>query len=194
MVLITLKEFLLPLMLTTMEMLEQGSDILKGRFEMKKLFVILLVSIMVFSITACSKTIKSEDGSTTTIKDGKLTHEDEGGSAVFEASKEGVDLPDGYPQNLVPIIDDSVVVTASTEKASAGREYWISIMTKQEVTEVVDFYEGVMSDAEDSSIIAVENMSIITGTKDDFYVTITINPSDESDYKTLISIITAKEK
>ena len=175
---------------------------------MKKLPVILLIFIMVFSISACGKTIKTEDGKismedgkveiqtedgSTTIEEGKITFEDEDGSAVFEASEDGVDLPDGFPEDLVPIIKNSIVLMASAESAVDDKEFYLTVATKTEVTDTVDFYEEVMKNAEAKSTMSVEGMDMISGSKEGVYITINIIPSEEEDYKATIIISTASE-
>ncbi len=176
---------------------------------MKKLLTIWLVLIMIFSITACGKTIKTEDGEismedgkveiqtddgSTTIEDGKLTIENEDGSSVFEASETGVDLPDGFPEDLVPIIKDSIVLMASAASAVDDKEFWITVATKTEVADTVDFYKEVMKDAEAKSVMSIEGMDMISGSKEGVYITISIMPSEEEDYKATISFSTARDE
>jgi len=169
----------------------------------------LLVTLIVLSITACGKTIKTDDGEislkdgeveiktedgSTTVEDGKITFEGEDGSAVLEASEDGVDLPDGFPQDLVPIIDDSIILMAIGGNDEGGEEYSITALTNTEVKDVVDFYKDIMSDAEDSTTVAAGDMNIFAGLKNGIHVTITISPTDEDEYKAMISIITVREE
>ncbi len=172
---------------------------------MKKLLIILIVTIMIFSITACGPTIKIGDGEvslkdgkvevkteegTASVKDGEMTYEDKDGNAVFAVNEEGVNLPDGYPENLVPIIDDSMIIMASNQ----DQEYWLTAITKKDLKDTAEFYKDVMSDAEDLSTVTAEGMNMITGYKDNFYITISLTPSDENENETAVNIWIAKEE
>ncbi len=172
---------------------------------MKKLLVILFVAIMMVSITACGPTIKigdsevslkdgeveikTEEG-TASVKEGELSFEDKDGNEVFEANEKGVGLPDGYPENMVPIIDDSMIIMASNQ----DQEYWLTAITKKDLKDTAEFYKDVMSDAEDLSTVTAEGMNMITGYKDNFYITISLTPSDENENETAVNIWIAKEE
>jgi len=158
---------------------------------------------MIISISACSKTIKTEDGEisfkdgkiqvktdegTTTITEEGMTVDDEDGNSVFETSGDGVDLPDGFPEDLIPIIGENKIIATSKQELDAGNEYWATVITKKELKDVVGFYKNVLKEAEDSSAMESSDISILAGTKEGVQISVTITTGGEDEYKTSVNI------
>jgi len=179
---------------------------------MKKIFLIILSLVLVFALIGCGKSIKTEDGSIS-FKDGKIQiNTDEGQTTIGEDgvnfqgdedegetsisfNEEGASLPEGYPSNIVPIIENGKVVMSGKDVNDGITSYWTSVLVDKSYKEAVDFYKGVMKDSDDKQEISSENMLVMEGTIKDHHVNINcIKEESEDGDTTMISIVIEKEE
>ncbi len=155
---------------------------------MKKKFIIFLVLVMALTLIAgcgSEKTVSTKDGSVT-FDEGKNTATFEGkdGSKseinVADENGKGVSLPDGYPEDLVPIVDGSKIQLANKNEQDGKTTYLISLSSTKSAKDVYKFYQDVLKDAEDYSSSQMNDVFSVTGVKDNQQITFMIVPEDKS--------------
>lgn len=178
---------------------------------MKKIIILAIVCIIVFSFIGCNKKakIETEDGTVeidknnvkVKTKDGEANLEvddnsvnikSEDGDANLSISEEGVDLPEGYPKDVIPIIDGAKVISAMDTSNDNKKMYIIAMGSNKEKKEVYDYYLNIIKDAENLTKIDAGGGYMRTGKLGNYAVTIGINESDD-DYKSTVSISVGEE-
>ena len=153
-----------------------------GGVEMNKKISFLLIIILIIGTTvACggdnTETIESEDGET------EVTY--------TEDMKDSVDIPDEYPEDILPVYQGSFISAAS--KNNNG-EYVIIAFSNDDSSEVKAYYEDIL---ENTNVIMEQNAEgqyMKMGTKEGITYTVTIAPFDENeDYKTNINLVVMPE-
>lgn len=119
----------------------------------------------------------------------EVSVENEEGNSFFEFNEEGTEFPEGYPEDLVPLIKESKIIVSTKEDNDEGVLYWITAMTKQELKDVLDFYKNIMDDADDFSSVESSDMSFVSGVKDGADIVITILPEGADGYINTVNIV-----
>ncbi len=161
------------------------------------LVLILMLSAVLF-LSACSgnsdEAAQSTDDEKTeinaedaTIKsDGnKVEYESNDGKTSFEVGMEGsVDLPEGYPSDIIPIYPNGRVMLAGKE----GEGYAVAIVTDDSISDVIKYYKENTS-LDEVAEQQTEDMAMIMGTADGMNVTVMVTANNLYDGgKNLISI------
>jgi len=161
---------------------------------MKKVISIILLILLISILVVGCGNDKEENIEANTELDVKTNSNEmtmknsEMETVVTTDMKKSVDLPEGYPENIIPIYDDLFLV-AATKKSDGS--FSVVGLTKDELKKVVEFYQDVFKDAN----VMTDNFDgsdyIGMGDLKDFTYTIiaTEETSDESGYKTSISIV-----
>jgi len=158
--------------------------ILNRGANMKKIIGILMLVCIIALLPACgdSSDDRTDDTNSTqeevSIEEDsdemKITGEDSETTVTKDLDK-SVNLPEGYPEDILPIYDDLFLITAM--KRDDG-SYAISGGSKNSIQVVREFYEGVLEDAEVMmKDITDDSYSNIGEFKGHTY-TITISPSE----------------
>lgn len=152
---------------------------------MRKKLAILLVLVMAFSLLAgCGggKTVSTDDGKVT-YEEGKATFEDKDGSKaevnVADEEGEGVALPEGYPEDLLPIVEDSKIQMGNKMEENGKVSYMISYTCSKSAKDVWEFYKDAMKDATDLSTTQVNNIYTANGNKGDQQLTVWISQEEK---------------
>lgn len=150
---------------------------------MKKKIVLFLVLAMILTLAAgcgSQKTIKTEDGKVS-YGDGKATYEGKDGTKtevnVAEDDKE-VALPDGYPEDLVPVMAGSKVQVANKNEENGKISYVIMLNTSKSADEVNNYYKNVLKDAEDLSSTQINDIYSVIGVKNNQEISVSIMPDN----------------
>ncbi len=165
------------------------------------LVLILMLSAIMF-LSACSgssdEASQSTDNEETeinaedaTIKsDGnKVEYESNDGKTSFEAGTEGsVDLPEGYPSDIVPIYPNGRVTLAGRD----GEGYAVAIVTDDSISDVLKYYKENTS-LDEVAEQQTEDMAMIMGTAKGMNVTVMVTANNLYDEgENLISIAMGK--
>ena len=165
---------------------------------MKKKFIIFLVLVMALTLIAgcgSEKTVSTKDGSVT-FDEGKnkATFEGKDGSKtvvdVADENGKGVALPDGYPEDLVPIVDDSKIQLANKNDENGKTTYLISLSSSKSGKDVYKFYQDVLKDAQDLTSSDMSGIFAVSGVKDNQEISVMITP-DEKETMVQIGIVPA---
>src|SRR6056297_4233257 len=101
----------------------------------KKISLLLIIVLIIGTTVACggdnTETIESEDGET------EVTY--------TEDMKDSVDIPDEYPEDILPVYEGSFISAAS--KNNNG-EYVIIAFSKDDSSKVKDYYEDILKDTD----------------------------------------------
>lgn len=158
---------------------------------MKRLFLtVALCGILVLS-AGCGgdKTIKTDEG-TLKVNDNKVevTTNDGGKSQVSVDEEKGVSLPEGYPGEVVPVIDGGKIVLANkNEDADKKVSFWVSVTSDKPTQEVYKFYEEALKDATQAQKTQSNDSYYLAGLKGGMSYTISID-SEEKDGKKISNI------
>lgn len=147
----------------------------------KKISLLLIVVLIIGTLAACggdkTETIESEDGET------EVTY--------TEDMKDSVDIPDEYPEDILPVYKGSFISAAS--KNSNG-EYVIIAFSKDDSSEVKNYYEDILKDTDVIMEQTSEGQYMKMGTKEGITYTVTIATFDEiEDYETNINLVVMPE-
>jgi hypothetical protein len=139
---------------------------------MRKLIGILLLSFLIILLPACGSSEETmeesnEESSEVSVEEDsdeiKITGEGSE-SVVTKDMDKSVDLPEGYPEEVIPLYDDLFLVTAM--KRDDG-SFAISGGSEDSIESVGNFYEEILTDAKvmmkDFSADAYSNMGEFEG-------------------------------
>lgn len=106
---------------------------------------------------------------------------------VVEIDEEdnGVELsiPDTYPDELVPIYPNSHLYSV----VDSNRSYTIMFYSKDEISDVIDFYKNVFRNAEDKMETSLDKSYTSYGQLDGYTYTIDVSEDDDLEgYNTLV--------
>lgn len=160
---------------------------------MKKIIAISVLLFATIFFTGCFRTIKTDNG-TVKVKDNTVEFKGKDGSQttiVTSDNKASVDLPEGYPKAVVPIMDGGKVTVASRNQDSEKRYFYtVSYEHKSQLKEASKYYQEVMKDAQDKYETTDSSTFTLVGTKNKNKVMILIgdSPSD-TNMKSVINIV-----
>jgi hypothetical protein len=163
---------------------------------MKKRILIIVLLLAFIFVIGCSKTIKSDDGTITLGKDGKIEVKDIEGKEVIKiednkmeiimedgqitsivnaGDEKGTVLPQDYPKNVLPVIEGGIVEFYQRNENNRGKvSFWVSIKADKNLKEVYTYYQEVMKDAGDKNMFETSESASISGTKDENAVAVSI--------------------
>lgn len=100
----------------------------------------------------------------------------------------GVSLPEGYPKDILPIIDGGKIVLANkNEDADKKVSFWVTVSSDKPAQEVYKFYEEAVKDASETQKAQSNDGYYLAGVKGDKRFTISIDP-EEKDGKKISNI------
>lgn len=135
------------------------------------LFVVILLMSVV--IVGCGSNNNAGTGPAGPATGGSIDLGD-GKEINYGTAKQGksLDLPENYPVDVLPLIDDSVINFVNTNDSTQG--IGILLLTDKSFDEAAAFYQEVMADGKISMQTSQENMCIIVGGKDSYSISISI--------------------
>lgn len=141
---------------------------------MKK-FVYLLMIFVVFLSAGCGseKTIKTDEGSVT-VEDNKIEANSEDGKSKTSVAMEGeVSLPEGYPEDIAPIIEGGKV-SVSTKNEGDGKlaSYSVMIFTDKDLKEATTFYKDALKDSKSFQIMESPEANTLAGEKNGYNIAV----------------------
>lgn len=104
--------------------------------------------------------------------------------------EESIDIPDSFPEHIIPIFKDSHIIGASE---NADGSIIIVGMIKDEMKDFVDFYKNALAGAEVTLEQNAEGTYMTMGNLGGITYTITIAEEVEEDFKYAFSILVIKE-
>lgn len=143
-------------------------------------FLVLLIGLVLVSGCGGGKSIKTEGG-TLNVNENKLEVKTNDGKAEMSVGTEGqeVALPEGYPQEVVPILAGAKITLASrNEDANKKLTYWVTVTSDKNAQEVRKFYEGVLKDAQNTQKTEVNKNYFIAGEKQNNIFTVTVTAEE----------------
>ena len=132
---------------------------------MKRILAALVIVVLALSLSACSPVKISKDGVQIKGPDG---------STISVGDK--VSLPDGYPKDVVPIMSGGKVIFANKSMDDNKKPvYYVMVEIEKPPADVSAYYKEALKNATNLSDMMMDDMHIISGTKDgqDFGVTLT---------------------
>lgn len=159
---------------------------------MKK--VLCLLCLLMFSIAAgCgSPSIKTDNGDEVSLsKNGvEVTGEDGSKSQlnVSGDSEKGLSLPEDFPKDIVPILDDAKIQIANkNEDENKKVSWWVTYYTAKKSAEAYKFYEDSLKDLQESNKTQMNGVYSIGGVKGENRIDIVVG-AESSENKSLTTI------
>lgn len=165
---------------------------------------VLAVGLLVFA--GCGKGVSVDTGDgNANVKDNKVEVKTDDGSLKVESNKievktedgksqlsiggeGGVSLPDGYPKDIVPIMDGSKITLASRNEDQQKKvSYWLTMSNEKDPEDVYQYYQGALTDLQEINKMESPGYYCITGAKGDSSIMVTV--TEESSDKGKQSII-----
>lgn len=138
---------------------------------MKRL-VWLGVIVLVLSILAGCQAKTETSGSKVKVSGKKVEVQNEQGKSEISIGNEGeVAIPDGYPSNIVPIMEGAKVTSATK---GADGSFNILLTSKKSVAEIKAYYEKVLAGLSNLQKQEAADVINMMGTKDDKTVVLNI--------------------
>ncbi len=166
---------------------------------MKKKVAFILALVMVFALIAgCGpdKTITTKDGSVN-LDNGKVTFQGKDGSKseVDVADEKGgeVSLPEGYPEDLVPIMSGAKIVLANRNQQNGTTSYWVTLSTTKSAADTYKYYKNELKDLQEPNDMQMNNIYSLSGVKNNQQIGVIITPEDEQKVTNIQITIAPKE-
>lgn len=97
-----------------------------------------------------------------------------------------LDLPENYPIDVLPLIDDSVISFVNTNDSTQG--IGILLVTDRSFEDAIAFYQGVMEQGKITMETQQDDMYLIIGNKDSYSITISITHPEGEKVNVLLDI------
>lgn len=170
---------------------------------MKKLLSGILLLVLLFTLVGCGGiSIPTEDGGKMSFgKDGftiegadgskgKFSTDNEGG-VVFESDDgselrigEDLDLPDGYPEDILPLYKkDSIISTTASDES-----YYVMFISKASVDDSIKYYKDLVEGLEGNTVTTSDTGAMIFAKIDGRECAIMIYEDTENKNKANISL------
>ena len=170
---------------------------------MKKACTIFLLLVFVLSLAGCGGlSIPTEDGGKLSFsKDGLQVEGSDGSKATISDDKDGgfvmetsqgklqvgenLDLPKGYPKDLVPLFKEDSIITSSSSETG---EFSVMYISKASTDDCFKYYKELFKDAEDKMEATDENGGTVIATVKNKAIAIFISKDSEEEKKASIAI------
>ncbi|MCR4393694.1 MAG: hypothetical protein NUV31_04900, partial [Dehalococcoidales bacterium] len=91
----------------------------------------------------------------------------------------GVDLPQGYPGDIVPIIEGAVIAIAEKIPGEGGQDgFNITLKTNRTSDEIRQYYQSYLREAEDFEIFSFNDMTTLSGVKSGYEFNVMISKNN----------------
>ena len=131
--------------------------------------------------------VQSEDGTMTITESGtNISDDNTEGSFSYGG---GLPLPEGFPVNIVPIVDDANIFLAWENVADNIIEFSVTYKTKKDIEEVYEFYLKALNAAEDKETAKLNDKYLMFGIIDNIEINIGLMIDDlDGEQKTFVNI------
>lgn len=161
---------------------------------MKKLIAVLIILGIIGILGGCGPSIDTGNGSMSLDK-GKMKFTDKDGNEAEVATGEnGVSLPEGYPTNLVPVIDDSTIMVANKGDDNGKPTYYLLFNTTESFNDAVKYYQDAMKGATETNTLQMGTMTTLMGVKNGNTISIAVSKDDSDKTKTGVMINIAPKR
>lgn len=161
---------------------------------MKRAWILLLAIVLVLGLAGCKsaeeKVAEKITESLLSDSDAKVDIEDGGDSITIETdegettiSGGGDELPDDFPRDF-PIDDDYENTGSSSVTGPDATAFYVNLETDDDFDKVYEWYKGELEDegweiTTDMLISDEEDSALVSATKDDMDVTMSINETSD---------------
>ncbi|NCC75035.1 MAG: hypothetical protein EOM08_01215 [Clostridia bacterium] len=172
---------------------------------MAKLLLIFLTGSLILAMAACGSgktpettpaaqqtTAAAEPAVTEAAGDATEAETDEDDSASeavdleISTDDQSVDLPDGYPSDILPVYPDSFVESV----VSMDKGFTIIAHSKDDPEKLTAFYQDIMADGTITAESTVDQAYTVFGTLGKYTVQLTVAPEqDLDDYQTTYALM-----
>ena len=159
---------------------------------MKRLLVIVFMFLLIFTLlVGCGggeATAENPDVEVDAGKDEATLTTDETEVTYTTDMEKSLDIPDGYPSDVLPVYKDLMITAAAN---NADGSYVIVGFSNDELADIADFYEEFLEEANVMTKSMAEDMYINMGDNNGATYTITSEPNDddELDVASIVSIV-----
>jgi hypothetical protein len=105
------------------------------------------------------------------------------------AGEDELSMPEGYPEDILPVSDDADIVMSETipGEDGGGDGYYVTFTVGRDADEVLSEYEGIMESAQDTASYSASGVTTITGSKNGYSVSVMVidSSTDEEDETTV---------
>lgn len=157
---------------------------------MKKIVMIMLVFSLI--LVGCSGGAKQDNEEVDVdVKSGGdeiVMESDEAEVTVTTDMNKSVDLPDGYPEDILPIYDDLFVSAAVKHEDGS---FMVVGMSEDKMEDIVEFYEDIVKDGTVMMKNIAEDNYTNMGELDGVTYSVIIAPLEDGDldYKTMVNLV-----
>jgi len=117
--------------------------------------------------------IENEEGTATLTEDG-MTFNDEDGEGSVSFNESGMKLPKDYPEDIIPVIDDSMIIMSGKVDEDETIAYSLSLVIEKDAKEVYEYYMDIMSEGTIEYTGQSNQGGNIIGSKDGAEISITV--------------------
>jgi hypothetical protein len=110
--------------------------------------------------------------------------------------EQGTALPEGYPSELVPIIEDAVLAISERLPGDSNIPdgYMLTLKSDRSVQEAEGYYQNALKGIEGLGTVTMNGMVILSGTKDPYTISVMISPNSLGGPEiTMIQIVLSAE-
>lgn len=142
-------------------------------------------------------TEKAAETAVNRLTGGQVDIDTDDGTVEFKNNKTGetaaygdnVKLPDDFPQ-AIPLIPDSKVISVFSQKNN-GAQWSLTLNSKKNAAETVAWHAEKMKAEswEETQSVSIEGQEAREYTRGEEKITLTIFPSDETDFPSLLTIV-----
>lgn len=154
---------------------------------MKKFIALAVLLMFLVPVAGCGcNTIKTDNGSISLDKGKMEVKTNDGGQAQIAVSDKGqsVALPDDYPKDIVPVIDNATVTVASrNEDKDKKVSYYVTLTSEKDIKDVYNFYVDALKDLTELNKSQMNDYYSISGVKGDKQIAVTVTPEDKDNKK-----------
>jgi len=147
---------------------------------MKKYFTIIIVFLMFITLIGCSGTTENQEDEVIGSETENDVVEDDMEENEEEEEEDDTDdivmafkikeLPEGYPEDIVPIIDSGDLNFGAND----GKEILAKVYCKEEPSKVVEYYLGIMGNSEGFKEDNMGGVYFLDGIMDGYDISIKI--------------------
>lgn len=95
-------------------------------------------------------------------------------------------LPDSFPKNVVPILGDANIINVNENRDS--KAIGITYTTEKPLNVATDFYLEAMKNANGYEVTTDETFSIISGEKENYYITVIVGKYEGDNVSVMLDI------
>jgi hypothetical protein len=161
---------------------------------MKKSIILIICALLILSLAGCKKTIKTDDGSISVDKNGNIEAKSNDGTTTKISSndKGTVSLPDGYPKDILPVIDGAKIITAAKQDSDGKSSYTVMCDVNKKIEDIAKYYQGKLGDLTDKTETSGTEAYMLIGKKGGYEIA--VYTTKDSEDKVILSLNLSPQK